>query len=145
DSVFTLLDAPAERDEGDYVGHQVSGAVSIRHLNFTYSLDATKPALHDINLNVAPREDVALVGRSGSGKSTLISLLARFYDFHDGEILIDGVSIHDYQLDNLRQHIALVNQQVVLFNDTVAANIAYGALATTDMAAIERAADAAYA
>src|SRR5690606_13820162 len=115
------------------------------HLNFTYSLDATKPALHDINLDVAPGEVVALVGRSGSGKSTLISLLARFYDFHEGEILIDGVSIHDYQLDNLRQHIALVNQQVVLFNDTVAANIAYGALATTDMAAIERAADAAYA
>lgn len=145
DSVFTLLDSPAERDDGDYVVQQVSGAVSIRHLNFTYSFDATKPALHDINLDVAPGEVVALVGRSGSGKSTLVSLLARFYDFQEGEILIDGVSIHDYQLSNLRQHVALVNQQVVLFNDTVAANIAYGALATTDMATIERAADAAYA
>jgi subfamily B ATP-binding cassette protein MsbA len=88
---------------------------------------------------------VAIVGRSGSGKSTLVGLIPRFYHHGNGQILIDGVDVEEYTLRNLRQHIALVTQQVVLFNDTIAANIAYGDLASSPRADIERAAEAAFA
>lgn len=145
DSVFTLLDQPTEPDHGSYQKARVDGAVSFKNLNFSYAADLSMPALCDINLEVNPGEVVALVGRSGSGKSTLVSLIARFYEAQSGDILIDGISIHDYQLSNLRQQIALVNQQVTLFNDSVAANIAYGTLANTHIDTIKRAADAAYA
>jgi subfamily B ATP-binding cassette protein MsbA len=87
----------------------------------------------------------ALVGRSGSGKSTLANLIPRFYHHEQGQILIDGVDVEDYTLRNLRRHIALVTQQVVLFNDTIASNIAYGDLAEAPRTAIEKAAEAAYA
>ena len=88
---------------------------------------------------------IALVGRSGSGKSTLASLIPRFYHHDSGQILIDGIDVEDYTLRNLRRHIALVTQQVVLFNDTVASNIAYGDLAAAPRSAIEKAAAAACA
>jgi subfamily B ATP-binding cassette protein MsbA len=88
---------------------------------------------------------VALVGRSGSGKSTLANLIPRFYHHEQGQILIDGVDVEDYTLRNLRRHIALVTQQVVLFNDTIACNIAYGDLSEAPRADIEQAAAAAYA
>ncbi len=145
DSIFLLLDEEPEKDHGQYQVTRARGAVTIQGLSFSYGPDASRPALADINLDVAPGEVIALVGRSGSGKTTLVNMLTRFYDSDQGQILLDGIPVQDYQLNNLRQQIALVNQQVVLFNDTVAANIAYGALATTDMEAIRRAADAAYA
>lgn len=144
DSVFNLLDQAPERDAGTRDVERVQGRVSFRNLCFRYP-GIAEPALKDVNLDVKPGEVVALVGRSGSGKSTLVSLLSRFYDYQEGEILLDDVPIREYRLQNLREQIALVNQQVVLFNDTVAANIAYGSLANTDLDAIRRAADAAYA
>src|SRR5690554_4060966 len=143
DSVFTLLEQQPEQDEGQYEAERVQGAVSFNALGFSY--EESKPAISDVNLTVAPGEVVALVGRSGSGKSTLVNLIARFYDYQQGDILLDGRSIKEYRLDNLRQQIALVNQQVTLFNDTIASNIAYDNMAGKDMAAIKRAADLAHA
>jgi subfamily B ATP-binding cassette protein MsbA len=145
DSVFTLLDQPVEPDAGQHKVERVDGAVSISGVSFSYAEQDAKRALNNINLDVAPGEVVALVGRSGSGKSTLVSLIARFYDCDEGDIKIDGISIRDYQLENLRQQIALVSQQVTLFNDTVAGNIAYGSLTEKNMDAIRRAADLAHA
>jgi subfamily B ATP-binding cassette protein MsbA len=144
DSVFTLLDSETEQDTGTYKIERVKGEVDFKNVTFCYANQPT-PALNKINLNVRAGEVIALVGRSGSGKSTLVSLLNRFHDSTEGEILIDGVPIREYQLGNLRDQIALVNQQVTLFNDTVAGNIAYGSLQTRDIEAIRRAADAAYA
>lgn len=144
DSVFTLLDSATEQDTGTYSVERARGEVNFKNVTFCYANQPT-PALNKINLNVTAGEVVALVGRSGSGKSTLISLLNRFHDVTEGDVLIDGVPLRDYQLKNLREQIALVNQQVTLFNDTVAGNIAYGSLQTRDMEAIRRAADAAYA
>jgi subfamily B ATP-binding cassette protein MsbA len=144
DSVFKLLDQPPETDEGSYQVDRARGQVGFCNLRFHYP-GSNELALKDISFEVRPGEVIALVGRSGSGKSTLVSLLSRFYDYQSGEILLDGIPIREYRLQNLREQIALVNQQVVLFNDTVAANIAYGSLANTDADAIRRAADAAYA
>ncbi len=101
--------------------------------------------LHDIDLVIAPGESVALVGRSGSGKSTLANLLPRFYEPSAGCILIDGIDTRTVTLASLRAHIALVTQEVVLFNDTVANNIAYGRIENTTLADLERVAEAAHA
>jgi subfamily B ATP-binding cassette protein MsbA len=144
DSVFTVLDSAIEEDKGTHKAERVKGEVSFKNVTFCYP-NQPNPALNQIDLNVAPGEIIALVGRSGSGKSTLVSLLNRFYEPDAGTILIDGVPIRDYELQNLREQIALVNQQVTLFNDTVAGNIAYGSLQSRDMDAIQRAADAAHA
>lgn len=144
DSVFQLLDTPPEKDTGSYEVARVKGEVKFTNLTFTYAKQE-RPALNHIDLSVRAGEVIALVGKSGSGKSTLVSLLNRFHEVDEGDILIDGVSVRDYRLTNLRSHIALVNQQVTLFNDTVAGNIAYGSLQTRDREAIHRAADAAYA
>jgi ATP-binding cassette, subfamily B, bacterial MsbA len=144
DSVFSLLDQAPERDDGTQAVERVHGQVSFKQLYFHYAR-SDKPALKDINLDVMPGEVIALVGRSGSGKSTLVNLLARFYDYDQGEIAIDGIPLADFRLANLRQQIALVNQHVTLFNDTVAGNIAYGSLTDRDMVAIRRAADLAHA
>ncbi len=142
DSIFRMIDEPPEPDHGSHRVERVQGRVELDKLGFSYGDDF---ALTDLSLTVEPGEVVALVGRSGSGKSTLVSLIPRFYDFQRGDLRIDGVSVRDYTLADLRRQIALVNQQVVLFNDTVAANIAYGALATPDRDAVRRAADAAHA
>jgi len=101
--------------------------------------------LKKINFKVIPGQTVALVGASGGGKSTLINLIPRFYDYQQGAILLDGVEVKDYQLYNLREQVALVTQNVTLFNDTVANNIAYGSMAGISREAIERAARDAYA
>lgn len=144
DSVFTLLDIHPEKDTGTYEAARVKGDVDFNNVSFSYA-NQERPALRKVNLSVRAGEVIALVGKSGSGKSTLVSLLNRFHDIDAGEVLIDGVSVHDYRLDNLRSQIALVNQNVTLFNNSVAGNIAYGSLQHATPEAIRAAADAAYA
>lgn len=124
DSIFSLLDESHEKDEGHYETERVSGAVTFEDVSFAYK--EGEPVLSHLNLLVEPGKSIALVGKSGSGKSTLVSLLPRFYDVDTGRILIDGVPVQDYTLHNLRQQIAVVSQDVVLFEGTIADNIAYG-------------------
>src|SRR5690606_20127724 len=123
---------------------RVSGRLEVRNLNFRYP-GSDKAVLSDISFTAEPGQMIALVGRSGSGKSTLANLIPRFYQHSEGQILLDGIEVQDYRLRNLRKHIALVTQQVTLFNGSVADNIAYGDLAGAPREAIERAAEAAYA
>lgn len=141
--LFGLLDLPPEQDEGKTVPQHVTGELVIDNVSFRYADDQPN-VLHGINLKVAPGELVAIVGRSGSGKTTLVSLLPRFYRPTEGRILIDGLDVNEYALGPLRQRIALVSQQVTLFNASIADNIAYG-VANPDPAAVEAAAQAAYA
>nr|WP_314899010.1 lipid A export permease/ATP-binding protein MsbA [uncultured Deefgea sp.] len=143
DSVFAILDQPIEPDLGTLAPERVTGRLSINNLQFSYQADGVK-ALAGINLEIFPGESVALVGQSGSGKTTLANLIPRFYEPTAGEIRLDGELLADYQLANLRAQIALVSQDMVLFNDSVAANIAYG-VDETDMARVHAAASAAYA
>ena len=144
ESIFTQLDESPERDSGSIEKPRVSGRIEVKDLSFRYA-GSKQNVLDDINFTIEPGQMVALVGRSGSGKSTLASLIPRFYHHENGQMLIDGVDVEDYTLRNLRQHIALVNQQVSLFNDTIANNIAYGDLAGTPRENIRKAAEAAYA
>jgi subfamily B ATP-binding cassette protein MsbA len=144
ESIFAQLDEAQECDDGTVERARVSGHIEIRDLGFQYP-GSEQRVLDGISVTIAPGQMVAVVGRSGSGKSTLANLLPRFYRHQEGRILIDGVDVEAYTLRNLRRHIALVTQQVVLFNDTIARNIAYGDLADTPRAAIERAAEAAHA
>ena len=144
ESIFEIVDELPEANNGQYTSDRVQGRVEFRQVSFTYD-NASTPALDDINFTIEPGQTYALVGRSGSGKSTLASLLPRFYHHTNGDILIDGVSIHDYELRNLRSHIALVSQNITLFNNTVANNIAYGVLQNRAEEDIRLAAEAAHA
>ena len=129
ESLFEILDEPGEADLGTYQIERCKGALEFKNLSFQYQ-GANEPALTDINFKAEPGQTIALVGASGGGKSTLVNLVSRFYSHDQGEILLDGIEINAYQLKSLRQQIALVNQQVTLFNDTIANNIAYGTLTT---------------
>ena len=144
ESLFEILDEAPEVDGGDYQVDRCKGLLEFRNLTFQYET-ANEPALTDINFIAQPGQTIALVGASGGGKSTLANLVSRFYPHHQGQILLDGVEINDYQLANLRKQIALVNQQVTLFNDTILRNIAYGSLATATREEITTAATDAYA
>ncbi|MFP4335079.1 MAG: lipid A export permease/ATP-binding protein MsbA [Wenzhouxiangella sp.] len=144
DSIFAVLDTPPEPDEGEVDPGRVRGEIEFDRVGFRYPA-AELATLHDISLRMAPGTVTALVGRSGSGKTTLAKLLPRFYSPDSGRIRIDGVDLADYALGALRRQIALVSQDVVLFNDSVAANIAYGGLASPSRGAIEQAARAAHA
>ncbi len=127
ESVFDLVDTESEQDSGKRTITRARGDLSFEHLDFAYqSEDAPRLALHDICLDVPAGQTVALVGASGSGKSTLANLVPRFYIPSGGRILLDGTDINELSLKSLRENIALVSQEVVLFNDTVKANIAYG-------------------
>ena len=140
--VFTFLDAPAEEDKGTKTITRARGEVRFNNVSFRYKEDSPL-ALDKINFTAKPGEMIALVGRSGGGKSTLASLIPRFYNTTEGEILLDGTPITELTLTSLREQIALVTQQVTLFNGTLAANIAYG-IENPDPKAIEAAANAAY-
>ncbi|MEN9849104.1 MAG: lipid export permease/ATP-binding protein MsbA [Pseudomonadota bacterium] len=143
-SIFELLDKKSETDTGTQALQKLSGKISLCHLSFAYQAK-DNPALRDLNLNIAAGETIALVGASGSGKTTLANLIPRFYSLPDGKILFDDMDINQLPLSKLRENIALVSQEVVLFNDSVAANIAYGALTGVTKEKIIAAADAAYA
>ncbi|MFN2309822.1 MAG: lipid A export permease/ATP-binding protein MsbA [Gammaproteobacteria bacterium] len=125
EAIFALLDEAPEPDSGERPLVRARGSVEFREVGFRYP-GAADPVLKGLSFVMEPGRMVALVGRSGSGKSTLAGLLPRFYDPQQGALLIDGVDIRDYRLADLRAQIALVSQDVVLFNDTVANNIAYG-------------------
>ncbi|MDO9106838.1 MAG: lipid A export permease/ATP-binding protein MsbA [Methylovulum sp.] len=144
ESLFEILDEPGEVDTGTYQIDKCRGALEFKNLSFRYA-GTDEPALTDISFKAEPGQTIALVGASGGGKSTLANLVSRFYPHETGEILLDGVEINAYKLSSLRQQIALVNQQVTLFNDTIANNIAYGALAEADRSSVVAAATDAYA
>lgn len=124
-TVFSVLDEASEQDTGTRQLDRVQGNIEFRNLSFNYP-GHDKQVLKDINFSVAAGKTVALVGRSGSGKTTISSLLPRFYEVEQGEILLDGINTKDCTLESLRRQIAVVSQHVVLFNDTIANNIAYG-------------------
>ncbi|AUB78344.1 lipid A export permease/ATP-binding protein MsbA [Spiribacter roseus] len=125
ESIFEIIDEPPEPDTGGYAPARVEGSLCFDDVSFRYASGADS-VLDGINLDIPAGETVAIVGRSGSGKTTLVNLLPRFYQPSAGEIRLDGVSLSDYRLDALRRQLALVGQQVVLFNTSVAENIAYG-------------------
>ncbi|HST45248.1 MAG TPA: lipid A export permease/ATP-binding protein MsbA, partial [Luteimonas sp.] len=126
--LFLVLDAEEERDTGAQPLQRARGEVEFRAVTARYPGQDT-PALHEVSFTARPGTVTAIVGRSGSGKSTLIKLIPRFYEPDGGSILLDGRPLHDYRLTDLRRQIALVGQQVMLFDDTVAANVAYGEMA----------------
>jgi ATP-binding cassette, subfamily B, bacterial MsbA len=125
ESLFELIDEPAEPAGGSYVAGRVKGVVEFREVTFSYPR-GERPALRGVSLEVPAGSSLAIVGRSGSGKSTLVSLLPRFYDVVSGSILIDGHDLHEYDLRSLRAQIAVVSQDVTLFDDTIRNNIAFG-------------------
>ena len=141
-SIFALLDLPSELDEGQQVIARLQGKIEFSQVNFSY--DAHKPALRNIQLTIHPGETVALVGASGSGKTTLANLIPRFYNLTDGQLRLDDILINELSLATLRANVALVSQEIVLFNDTVAANIAYGEMARYPLEQVNEAAQAAY-
>ncbi len=143
DSLFTIMDEEDELDSGSTEVDRVEGNVRFESVCFSYG-DENGPVLRDINLDVEAGRTLAIVGHSGSGKSTLASLLPRFYELDSGKISIDGISISDFTLASLRNNISLVTQDVVLFNDTIANNLAYGELKCHTREEIERAAEAAH-
>ncbi|EJM7848910.1 TPA: lipid A ABC transporter ATP-binding protein/permease MsbA [Vibrio parahaemolyticus] len=123
-TLFALIDLEPEKNEGKYTVERAKGDVSVKDVSFTY-VGSEKPALEHVSFDIPRGKTVALVGRSGSGKSTIANLFNRFYDVDSGSITLDGRDIRDYDLKNLREQFALVSQNVHLFNDTIANNIAY--------------------
>ncbi|MEN8721046.1 MAG: lipid A export permease/ATP-binding protein MsbA [Oceanococcaceae bacterium] len=142
--IFALLYEPVEADDGEELRLPVRGAVRFERVGFAYP-GSERPVLDNITLDIAPGETVAFVGRSGSGKSTLLSLLPRFYEPRSGVIYLDEQPIQTLNPQALRRQIALVDQNVTLFNDTIARNIAYGELADASRADIQAAAERAHA
>ncbi len=142
-TLFEILDLETEKDNGTVAPERVKGNVEFKDVSFTYE-GKEEPALSHISFKIPQGKTVALVGRSGSGKSTVASLLTRFYDIKQGEILLDDINIQDYKLTNLREQCSVVSQQVHLFNDTIANNIAYAAEDKYSREQIEAAAKAAH-
>ncbi|MCW9698333.1 MULTISPECIES: lipid A ABC transporter ATP-binding protein/permease MsbA [unclassified Avibacterium] len=143
-TLFAILDMATEKDNGTYQVEKAKGNIAFKDVTFSYS-GKEHPALNHISFDIPQGKTVALVGRSGSGKSTIANLVTRFYEIEQGEITLDGVNIQDYTLSNLRENCAVVSQQVHLFNDTIANNIAYAAADKYSREDIIKAAKAAHA
>ncbi|EJG0731261.1 lipid A ABC transporter ATP-binding protein/permease MsbA [Vibrio parahaemolyticus] len=143
-TLFALIDLEPEKNEGKYTVERAKGDVSVKDVCFTYA-GSEKPALEHVSFDIPRGKTVALVGRSGSGKSTIANLFNRFYDVDSGSITLDGRDIRDYELKNLREQFALVSQNVHLFNDTIANNIAYATEDKYQRSDIENAAKLAHA
>lgn len=140
-SIFELLDEPPEPPGGALIAQRVRGDIEFDRVSFSYPV-GKGVTLHELSLKVAAGRVLAIVGRTGSGKSTVVNLLPRFYDISEGSIRVDGHDVREYELASLREQIALVSQEVVLFNDTIRTNIAFGR--NVSSAAIEEAAQAAH-
>jgi len=138
DRLFSVLDAPAEADTGSLPMQRARGLVEFRHVSAQYDGQAN-PALHDVSFVARPGTVTAIVGRSGSGKSTLVKLIPRFYEASEGSVLLDEHPVQDYPLADLRRQVAMVSQQVMLFDASVAENVAYGEMANAAPARIEAA------
>jgi len=143
-SVFEVIDTPIEIDEGDNKISYVKGEIEFKNVSLRYE-GAKRLALDDLSFTVKPGEKVALVGRSGGGKTSLVNLLPRFYELQQGLILLDGVDIRALSLKDLRAQFSLVSQDIILFNDTIFNNIAYGVLRDTSEEEVINAAKAANA
>ena len=143
-TLFEFLDLPTEEDKGKIEIKRAKGNIEFKNVSFTYE-GKENPALNQVSFSIPKGKTVALVGRSGSGKSTIANLLTRFYNIDSGEILLDGVNVQDYTLENLREQCSIVSQQVHLFNDTIANNIAYAATDKFSRKEIIQAAKAAHA
>ncbi|CAR52709.1 lipid A export permease/ATP-binding protein MsbA [Burkholderia cenocepacia] len=124
--IFGLIDEPREPEGGGKPLERATGRIRFNDVSFAYHAGTGKPTLDRVSFDVAPGEMIALAGPSGSGKTTLVNLMPRFFDPTSGEILVDGVALPEYRLRDLRDQIAMVSQDVVLFNDTIASNVAYG-------------------
>ena len=124
-SIFLLIDEEDEIDDGEIEGKGLAGKIEFKNVSFSYG-EGLDNALTGIDLAIQPGETIAIVGKSGSGKTTLINLLPRFYEINKGKLFIDEVSVDDYTLKSLRNNIGLVTQEVILFNDTILNNVAYG-------------------
>jgi subfamily B ATP-binding cassette protein MsbA len=144
ESIFGLIDEQQEEERGRLELERVRGEIKFERVSLRYAA-SDRNALSEVSLTIAPGEAVALVGPSGAGKTSLINLVPRFYEPSAGRILLDGHDIDELTLANLRSQLALVSQDVILFNDSVAANIAYGAMAGASRAEVERASAAAHA
>ncbi len=144
ESIFEIIDSDSEVDGGSVVRDSVQGKFEFRDINFAYP-GTGRMVLEDINFSVNPGETIALVGSSGSGKTSLVSLIPRFYNHAEGSILLDSVDVNDFNLSNLRHHIAIVSQNVTLFNDNIFNNIAYGELAGSSVEKVQAAAKVAHA
>ena len=143
-SVFALIDAPVETDTGTIRLERAQGRLALEAVTFRYRGEL-QPALDSVSITIEPGETVALVGPSGSGKTTVAGLIPRFHDPQSGCVRLDGADVRDLTLESLRANVALVSQDIVLFDDTVAANIAYGATAGAPREAIIAAARTAHA
>jgi subfamily B ATP-binding cassette protein MsbA len=143
ESLFRIIDEDDEVDSGTYRNDRVRGKVEFRNVGFAYN-DEHSPVLEGVSFSVDAGKSIAIVGHSGAGKSTLVGLLPRFYDVTSGTILLDGTPVQEYELANLRSNISLVSQDVILFNDTIANNLAYGQLRQSSRAELLQAAEAAH-
>ena len=142
-SLFEIIDEPNEKELGAKSTELSNGKIEFKNVSFSYDETDKKKLISDVSFSVEKGQSIAIVGHSGSGKSSLVNLLPRFYDYQSGEIFLDHLLIQDYSIENLRKKISLVSQDVVLFNDSILNNLAYGELRNRSSAELLSAAESA--